>query len=361
MNRKLVLFLLSIFTSFSVSAQVDSSANHLKMSTIFRLDGSFSQWRDAGVRQRSFSPSNSLLCTILDGDLTDNLNLFGSFRWLSPSTESLYRNTFDCGASNWLEIFLLTYTFGNNVYLSAGKDYLAVGGFEQDPSASLVYYDVASNNWNTMPVYMYGGRIGYRFGTDESQDVFLQVIESPFKEKIFSNGLIIANVGWIGTVCPGWKTMYSATMMQTDGDKDIYMISLGNSFKAGDFMMTLDIMPRAYGLKNFFGQEFTSVADIRYSFPKIDTFFKGGWEFCHNDRNMFGTNSPEASWNIEGTICPDHIRKERDYLFGSVGIEYFPLANRNLRLTLLATTNNYCNGGGAILASVRYCLDTIVF
>jgi len=364
MKRKLIFICISLFASFSAFAQSETTGNHLLMKNIFRLDGSFEQWDDNGNRERTVSPSNSLLYTILDGDLSDNIYVYGSFHWLNSSFKDLYNSTGSCGVSNWLDILTFTYSFKNNMYITVGKDFLAAGGFEQDPSSSLVYYDVASNNWNMMPVYMYGGRIGYRFGEDGCQDGFVQIIESPFKDRIFENGLVTATLGWNGWVIPDvWKTMYSATLMQTGDchEKDIYMLSLGNQWTAGDFCFTLDLMPRGYGLNNFFNQEFTSVTDIRYSSKKTDIFFKGGWEFCHNDENMFGSNDPLASWNMGGSICADHIYKDKDYIFGALGVEYFPLKDRNLRLSLLATTNNYCVGGGAIVASIRYCLDTFLY
>lgn len=361
-SMKIKLIILSLFVSISAFAQQEAdSSNHLEMQTIFRLDGCFGQWNNDGPLTRIISPSNSELYTILDGNLTDRIALFGSFHWLNSDPASLYRNSFRADCCTWVDILTLTYTFDNDMYITAGKDFMAVGGFEQDPSASMMYYDLSSNNWNMMQVYQYGGRIGFTSGEDNCQDTFIQIIGSPFSGKIWENGLMTATLGWNGKVTSGWRTMYSATMMQTGGEQDIFMLSLGNKWTSGPFEFTLDLMPRAYGLNNFFNQELTSVTDIRWSFPKIDVFFKGGWEFCHNDTNMFASNDPEASWNIEGSIVADHIYKDRDYVFGGVGLEYFPLKERNLRLTLFGTTNNYCHGGGAIVASIRYSLHSLLY
>lgn len=363
MKKYFVLLSIALYFSISASAQsTGDTANHLTMQTIFRLDGSFEQWNNDGPLTRTVSPSNSELYTILDGNLTDRITLFGSFHWLNSDPASLYRNSFRADSGNWVDILTLTYTFDNRMYLTAGKDFMAVGGFEQDPSSSMVYYDLASNNWNLMQVYQYGGRIGFTAGDDDSlQDCFVQIIGSPFSGRVWEDGLMTATLGWNGTAGSGWKTMYSATMIQTGGDKDIFMISLGNKWTSGPFAFTLDAMTRSYGLQDHFNQEFTSVTDIRWSFPKLDIFFKGGWEFCHNDENMFASNDTDASWNISGSIVADHIYKDRDYAFGGLGLEYFPLKDRNLRLTLFGATNNYCNGGGAIVASIRYSLESLLY
>lgn len=362
MKKIFALFCLSFFSAISAFSQsAGDEDNHLLMQTIFRLDGSFEQWNNGGSLTRTVSPSNSGLYTILDGNLTDNLSTFCSFHWLNSDPASLYKGSFRSDVGNWVDILTFTYSFPNSMYVTAGKDFMAVGGFEQDPSSSMVYYDLATNNWNMMQVYFYGGRIGYTFGEDGCQDSFLQIIGSPFSEKIWENGLMTATLGWNGRVTSNWRTMYSATMMQAGGEQDIYMLSLGNEWTAGPFIFTLDVMPRAYGLKNFFNQEFSSVTDLRWTSPKLDVFFKGGWEFCHNDENMFSSNDPTSSWNIEGSIVADHIYKDKDYLFGGIGVEYFPLKDRNLRLTLFGAANNYCNGGGAIVASVRYSLHTLFY
>ena len=321
--------------------------NGLTLSIIPRLDFSKMQWKYGEETTNKFNSSslgNTMLYTILDGNITDNLSIYACFHLLDKETGWLYHNTFRSDECSWLDMFSLTYSLGN-FDISLGKENLAFGGFEQDADICYPYLDLCSSSWHSIQSFLWGGRLGYNL--DDDNNVFLQCVASPMSEYPFQDKLFCATLGWNGAVGND-ETMWSFGVMRTGDEykeyRNLWMLSLGDRYTAGDFTATFDINFRAFNPVTLFQEEMTSLLELRYSFNIFDVFAKGGWEASRADSfNYFGTTEINGGWNVPGTIVPQFIWSGRDYIFGGLGIECYPLADRSLRLHLVGAVNNYAN------------------
>ena len=343
-----IILALSSQAIFAQATEPENTAEEesgLTLSIVPRLDGSAMTWKYAEGSDQKFSLGNTMLYTILDGNITDNLSIYACFHLLDKEPGWLYHNTFRSDECSWLDIFSLTYSLGN-FDISLGKENLAFGGFEQDPDICYPYLDLCSSSWHSIQSFLWGGRLGYNL--DDDNNVFLQCVASPMSEYPFQDRLFCTTLGWNGAVGND-ETMWSFGVMRTGEEfkeySNLWMLSLGDRYTAGDFTATFDINFRAFNPVTLFREEMTSLLELRYSFPKIDIFAKGGWETCNKDEYFTYFSSTEGleSWNIEGTIVPQYISSNKDYIFGGLGIEYYPFADRSLRVHLVGAANNYAN------------------
>ncbi|MBQ7576298.1 MAG: hypothetical protein IJT26_07185 [Bacteroidales bacterium] len=366
--------LLVPFVSRAQAAEVDEEeGNHMTVTIAPRLEGNYGRWEADNQPGTNRSLGSSMLYMIMDGNITDNLSLYGAFQLLNPDPAGLYGKD-DDGVSvlfnpqyvNFLNMLMLTYSIGN-VDISLGKDALAFGGFEQDPAIVDTYWDIYSNNWNLVQPYLWGGRITWNIG---DQAPFFQIVDSPMKERVFGKGGMCFFGGWNGQFYDGWETMWSFGGMQTPEDGTMKILSLGNRWTSGNLVLTLDYMARSFDIKTLFNDEMTLTGEIRYTFPKIDLFSKCGWEFVRGEGGSYfaiggddwyipygGTNSKSL---VMPTIVPDCIGAEfggipdkGDYLFASLGAEIYPLKTRDLRIHVIGAMNNY-NKSMSLTAGVTY-------
>lgn len=354
--------LLSAFPLISQTVSETTEATEeeetgLTLSLIPRLDGSILNYNQPEGNITSWTLGNSILYSILDGNITDNLSVYACFHLLAPDPSWLYTNTFHSDECSWLDMLSLTYSLGN-FDISLGKENLAFGGFEQDADICDPYLDLSTNSWHSIQSFLWGGRLAYNFG--EEQNIFFQGLASPFSVYPFQDKLFCATVGWNGCI-GNYETMWSFGNMKTGDENPDYenlkLLSLGNRLTLGNVVTTLDVNFRAFSLNSLFSEEMSSLLDVRYCFPKVEIFAKGGWEYCHKEHfNYFAYDEEDATWNIDGTIVPNYIYDYKDYLFAGLGVEYYPLADRSLKLHLVGAANNY-NNAKSITAGITYYFD----
>ena len=345
-------------SSAQTASEPEEEGNGVTISIIPRIEGNWQNYK-TDVRQNAFGLGNSGLSTELDGSFTDNLAIYGLFVLADSDPVSLYANSLRPDECTWVRMFNLTYSLGN-FDITLGKDALAFGGFEKDENEYNGYLDCYSTSWHLIQPYLWGGRLSYNLNDDNA--VFFQALNSPFvlnedKPLAFQNGLMTFSLGWNGYMTENWETMWSVTHMQTGDDANYKMLSLGNRWTAGDWQITLDLEARAQGAATIFNNEMTTVGQIRHIGDKFETFFKGGWEFCHQTEcNYFAYGEDKY---IEGLIVPNLLTPSKDYLFGALGFEYFPLADHSLRIHTVGAANNF--GGFSITAGLTYFLDFDLF
>ncbi|MBR5056848.1 MAG: hypothetical protein IKX03_06600 [Bacteroidales bacterium] len=333
------------FNSFAQAVEEEDEGNHMAVTIAPRLEGNIGAWTSDNQTYYQTSLASSMLYMILDGNFTDNLSLYGAIQLLNPNPAGLYGKEviFNPQYQSFVNVLLLTYSLGP-VDISFGKDALAFGGFEQEPDIIDTYWDVSSNSWYMIQPYLWGGRVTLNLG---DQAPFFQIVDSPLKDRTFGPGGFCFFGGWDGQFFDAWQTKWSFGLMQTPEDGNIKILSLGNRWHFGDVQLTLDYQARSFDLSTLFNDEMTLVGDLRYCFPKIDVFSKFGWEFYHgSDESGYFTDFECPTWNIPQTILPNYLGPKGtfargDYLFGSLGAEWYPLSDRRLRIHVIAAANNY--------------------
>lgn len=362
------------FAQIAAEVEEEDEGNHMTVTIAPRLEGNFGSWEASGVRNKNKSLQSSMLYMIMDGNINDYLSLYGAFQLLNPDPVGLYGKEyiFNPQYVNFLNMLMLTCSLGP-VDISLGKDALAFGGWEQDPSLVDTYWDIYSNNWNLVQPYLWGGRITLNIG---DQAPFIQIVDSPLKDRVFGKGGMCYFGGWDGQFFDGWETKWSFGLMQTPEDGAMKILSLGNRWSFDDLTFSLDYMARSFDFNTLFKDEMTLIGELRYSFPKIDIFSKGGWEFYHGDGDFGYFTIVDDEGNVDGevvpygnhtlignTIVPNAIGpnlgtfKSGDYLFISLGAEWYPLNNRDLRIHLIGAMNNYHNKAYSVTAGVTYYLN----
>ncbi|MDE6106392.1 MAG: OprO/OprP family phosphate-selective porin [Bacteroidales bacterium] len=264
---------------------------------------------------------------ILDGNINDQFSYHFRYRFNKLNSA---QDFFE--ATDWA---YLNYDINKNWRLSAGKQVIAIGGYEYDKAPIDVYF--YSDFCNYLPAcYEFG--ISGQYTTDDGRNTILfQISNSPFTSKsIRFEGLYAYNLMWYGNYGV-FNSMYSVNLIEYKPNRYINYIALGNQFNAGPVCIELDYTNRYGGGKNFFN-DFTVVGKVNYSIHnRVNIFVKGGFDYNN-------AQSP--------TVIPPDIASE-DYLkylqslyyydlavlpgthygFYGAGVEFFPMKNsHNVRL-----------------------------
>ena len=177
----------------------------------------------------------------MDGNLTDNFSYSYRQRLNKPNVNATF---FD--ATDWLT---LTYKF-KNWSVSAGKQVVAIGGYEYDRAPIDLYF--CSEYWNNIACYQMGVSGNYTTTAGKDQILF-QFCESPFRKNpsnLSNKEMFAYNLMWYGNH-GFFSSMYSINFMEYLPGKYINYIALGNRFTFGKFALELDIMNRAMGGSDF--------------------------------------------------------------------------------------------------------------
>ena len=138
---------------------------------------------------------NSSFYFTADGNFTDNLSYSAELHLLSSSPADLYTSTFYSNTVNWLDWLDLTYDFGP-VQLSAGKEIIGWGTFENQEYDFDSWYELASTFWlgdseytpAVLPsAYAWGTTVNWN--VCDGFDISAQATVSPFGERPFASGL----------------------------------------------------------------------------------------------------------------------------------------------------------------------------
>jgi len=223
----------------------DTSADNSRTSSVSALNPSISQLyfetrcsydfvSIAGdVNDSSCGFKGKYLNFRFDGQITDNL----SFSYRQRFNKNTSATFFD--STDWLH---LDWKVTPKMTISAGKQVVAIGGFEYDRAPIDLYF--CSEFWNNIPCYQLGVSAAYNV-TDGDQ-LLLQLCNTPMRGFGCDNKYAL-NLMWYGSH-GAWETMWSANAIQCLDSSDIYYLALGNRFHLTDWLRwDLDLMDRYDG------------------------------------------------------------------------------------------------------------------
>lgn len=182
---------------------------------------------------------------------------------------------------NSIDFAHLTWKAENHWSVTAGKQTVAIGGYEYDAVPIDLYF--TSEFWSNVNCFIFAA--GGTYATTSGKDSFtFQLSESPFRERTLKD-LYGVNLMWSGSHGI-WSTLYSANFFDEYRKGGIGYISLGNRLSLGkstldiDFQSRIGIAPR----KVTFGSDFTAIVNWKYEFnAKWDAFVK--YSHDHNKDN----------------------------------------------------------------------------
>lgn len=206
-------------------------------------------------------------------------------------------------------------------HLQAGKEVVAIGGYEYDRAPIDLYS--CSVFWNNIPCYDLGVSAGYDL-TPRDRLTF-QTVQSPFFTKDNRN-LYAYNLMWNGH--HGWyDAIWSVNMIEYQKGRYINYIALGNKFSCGNVWLELDLMNRAASRQVFFFRDCSIMAELSWS-PASMWRIYGKMTY---DVNKSGTDSDYAV--LDGT----------ELTMAGAGVEFFPL--RKNRHTLRVHADAFYSWG----------------
>ncbi len=181
-----------------------------------------------------------------DGKICDKL----SFSYRQRLNKLTTTNFFD--ATDWIH---LDWNAAPWVCLSAGKQVVAIGGYEYDRAPIDLYY--CSEFWNNIPCYQFGASAA--FNVSDHDQLLVQFCNSPMRGWAGNNKFAV-NLMWYGSH-GFYDTMWSANAIQCI-DGFIYYLALGNRFNFTDWLrMDLDLMDR-YTPKAGILSDFSLMAEL---------------------------------------------------------------------------------------------------
>ena len=300
-------YLLSVLCAlFSIAAYAQDS-ELLRLRVEARVDYMQEYVDDVKINDNS-GFKGKYLNIRMDGTLMEGLSYSYRQRLNKPNVNSTF---FD--ATDWLT---LTYSY-KNWSVSAGKQVVAIGGYEYDKAPIDVFF--ASEYWNTIACYQMGVSGAYTTSAGNDQVLF-QICESPFRRtasNVNNDEMFAYNLMWYGNH-GFFNTMYSVNFMEYLPGKYINYIALGNRFTFGDFAVELDLMNRAMSGANFFANDYSVMADV--SWNPIDVL------------KVFVHATYDRNKTVSGDLC---VAPGTDLFRIGAGVEYYPIKNyKNFRLHL---------------------------
>ena len=244
----------------------------------------------------------------MDGNLFDGFSYSYRQRLNKPVANSSF---FD--ATDWLT---LTYKY-RNWSLSAGKQVVAIGGYEYDRAPIDLYF--CSEYWNNIACYQLGVSGAYTTSDGKDQILF-QFCESPFRRNAantFNEEMYAYNLMWYGNH-GFFGAMYSVNFIEYLPGKYINYIALGNKFTFGNFALEIDLMNRAMSGSGFLLNDYSIMGEL--SWKPLDRL------------NVFIRATYDCNRAVTGDFC---VLPGTELLRAGAGLEFYPIKNyKNLRLHL---------------------------
>jgi hypothetical protein len=297
MIKKMTLAVLLLLASLGLNAQVVST---LAIETRVDEQGEF---LDGEYLDSASGFVGKFFNFRMAGNLTDELSYSIRHRINRPQTDgTLFQ------ATDWA---YLTYS-KENWNISAGKQVVAIGGYEYDRAPINIYF--GSEYWNNIACYQFGASLTYATKSGNDKLMF-QACESPFRAN--AHGLYAYNLMWTGSH-EWFKTTYSINVMEYAPGKYINYLALGNRFEFGDLALELDFINKGTNAQNFLLEDYCLIGDLCWK--------------ASDALNVFVKVSYDRNKSVTEDLC---VAAGTDVFRAGGGIEYFPLKNnRNVRLHL---------------------------
>lgn len=316
-TRLLALFAVLALAAVPAAAQKEEKEDKkldfkINIALDTRLDGQVTAYSASPDKGTELGFGGKFITLVMDGAITENLTYAYRQRLF---TKDLNPTTF-FNATDWL---YLKYRFHKNFSLTAGKDVIAIGGFEYDMNPIDVYF--YSMYCNNVTCYQLGLSLTY---VDDKGDHSLkaQVTNSPFSTAAY-DGRFAYNLLWSGNM--GWfKTLYSVNMVERERGHYLNYIALGNRFAFNPVTVDIDYTNRyaVGGNQRGFFSDFSLTCMVTCSLSeKFNVFLKGGYD--QNLGQEAGISNPYDPMVVPGT---------KYFVYGA-GVEFFPIkGKKDLRL-----------------------------
>ena len=301
-------FLFSVLLALAATTVSAQDSELLTLRIEARLDY-MQEYRSAEKINDNSGFKGRYLNIRMDGNLAEGLSYSYRQRLNKPNVNASF---FD--ATDWLT---LTYNY-RNWGVSAGKQVVAIGGYEYDRAPIDLYF--CSEYWNNIPCYQLG--VSGAYTTDDGRDkILLQFCQSPFRTNalnVENKEMFAYNLMWYGSH-GFFSSMYSVNMIEWLPGRFINYVVLGNRFDFGRFALELDYMNRTVSARNFFGREFSVMGELSWKpVDRLNVFVRATYDL---------NNTGET-----GDLC---VATGTDIFRVGGGVEYYPLKDkRNLRLHL---------------------------
>ena len=213
-------------------------------------------------------------------------------------------------ATDWL---YLTYAPSNNWQLSAGKQVVAIGGYEYDRAPIDLYF--CSEFWNNIACYQFG--VSAAYATNSGNDkILFQVCQSPFRAN--ADNMYAYNLMWMGSH-KWYQSIWSVNLIEHRHKENIAYLALGNQFTFGDFRLQLDYMLRASSVDVLF-KDYSIMGEASYTIA--------------NKVNLFGRLIYDINSTTTRTINDFCVMPNTELVRAGAGVEFYPLPknNRSIRL-----------------------------
>lgn len=230
----------------------------------------------------------------LEGQITHGLTYSYRQRLNKLSGKSFF------DATDWIH---LDWQMDSRWAFSAGKQVVAIGGYEYDRAPIDLYY--CSEFWNHIPCYQLG--VSASCQVAPADRMLLQLVNSPLRSWAGGNTYGV-NLMWYGKHA-WWETMWSFNMMEHQRGRWINYLALGNRFWMGERLhLDVDWMNRASSHQDLLS-DFSVMSELSLQAHATTRCFLG----YTYDQNKSGTDAD--------MIVQDGTRLNR----ASAGVEVSPL------------------------------------
>ncbi len=267
-----------------------------------------------------------------------NLRLNGNINesWSYVYRQRMGKPNGDASYFDAVDHINLTYTTGAWSF-TGGKQTVAVGGYEYDRAPIDFYF--GSEYWYNMACYQWGVNAKYKFDTENSDALMLQIVQSSFRDvnpNMYSYNLLwSASYGWL-------DILHSVNMLEYRPGKYVNFIALGHQFNMGDFALQLDWMNRA-DMNDFGFDDFSVMADLSWS--------------ASEKLNVFG----KVTYDINDDNTADYcVLPGTELTRVGAGVEYFPIeGSRDIRFHggytyTLGTNTKASKDGGTLFGNQSF-------
>lgn len=249
------------------------------------------------------------------GQLGDRFSYYFRQRVIAnPGTSTLFDNT---------DFLHLTYKLNDNWAFRAGKDALAVGGYEYDAAP----IDVLFNGvyWDNFYCFQMMAKAIYKTN-DGNHTLMAEVGASPYinttslSSPMWKSGLMSYNLFWGGSF-GHFKTLYSVNFFEYARGNFMNYIALGNKLEYDNWGIYLDLMHHAFATDDW-GRNFGIVSRFDYNLSDAwKLFLKGSYEV---NRSNYAITTPDI-WDC---LVPEH----HTYCLMGGGFEFRPSFCKAVRL-----------------------------
>lgn len=310
MNTKCLLFVLLAIPAVLTAQQddpkceIDSDGPWLSRLEVETRFG-WNMNRYGGTNQEGTGFRGEYVNLKLDGKIHNNL----TYSWRQRLNKNSDQTFWD--ATDWLEI---KYTPNKWLAISAGKQVVAVGGWEYDRAPIDLY--LCSEFWQHINCYQLG--LSIAANVSKNDRLLFQLCNSPMRTYIRDNKTVGLSLIWYGN--HGWyQSIFSANAFQTTKGRWINYIALGNKFLfSKNAFLEFDYTNRASSGQAFWFKDCTVAAEASVK-PHRTVRVSGKY--------TFDTNNTDSDADV-------YVEKGTRLHTASIGLEFFPIRKypENLRL-----------------------------